>query len=92
VWTSAVELGPGCGKPNRKLPPSRGFDLVSGMPLAQADVDAALEVVWGTALPEGLAKGAYVFDAVVLLYPRSVGAFEPSSAEWIVLVHSGWLE
>ena len=57
-----------------------------------ADVDAALAVVWQTALPEGLWQGGYVFDAAVLLYPRTVGAFDPATAEWVALVNSGWLE
>ena len=53
---------------------------------------AALQVVWNTALPNGLWKNGYVFDAVVLLYPPSVGAFDPNVAEWVVLLSSGWLD
>ncbi len=92
-WLPASALGPGCGPPPMIPPPfARGFDLGSGQALPDADVKAALDVVWSTALPLGLVKVAYVFDAVVLLYPRSVGAFDPSTAEWIVLVDSGYLE
>lgn len=40
----------------------------------------------------GLWQGGYVFDAVVLSYPRSGGVFDPGSAEWVVLLASGWLE
>jgi hypothetical protein len=34
----------------------------------------------------------YLFDAVVLLYPRTTGAFDPATAEWIALLQGGWLE
>lgn len=92
-WLPPSALGPGCG-PSPMIPPpkSRGFDLRGGGPLPDAEVKAALDVVWSTALPLGLAKTAYLFDAVVLLYPRTVGAFDPNNAEWIVLVDSGYLE
>ena len=49
-------------------------------------------MVWLTAVPLAMAKANYVFDAMVLLYPRSVFAFEPGTAEWIVMVNGGWLE
>jgi hypothetical protein len=84
-------LGEGCVTSIMK-PPARGFDLVGVEALTQAEVDAALDVVWKTALPEGLWKPGYVFDAMVLLYPPTVGDFDESVAEWIVLVNSGWLE
>jgi len=29
---------------------------------------------------------------VVLRYPRSVGMFDPTTAEWVVIVSGGWLE
>jgi hypothetical protein len=91
AWQPAAELGAGC-MPPASPPPSRGFDLSTGGILPQAEVDAATLAVWDTALPEGLWELGYVFDAVVLLYPRSVGEFNPTTAEWIVLVNSGWLE
>jgi hypothetical protein len=84
-------LGLGCPSMLGK-PPARGFDLGSGRALSQAQVDAALAVVWGTALPDGLWQSGYVFDAMVLLYPPSVGGLDPNVAEWVVLVNSGWLE
>jgi hypothetical protein len=36
--------------------------------------------------------GGYPFDAAVLLCPRTVGDFDPSTAEWVVSIQSGWLE
>lgn len=92
AWQPPSAVGVGCGQVGISVPPARGFDLGSGAALAKASVDAALAVVWETAIPLGLLQGGYLFDGVVLLYPRSVGAFDPASAEWIVLVDSGWLE
>jgi hypothetical protein len=85
------QLGLGCNSQAPK-PTSRGFDLGGGQPLGAGDVSAAIDVVWSTALPDGLWKNSYVFDAMVLLYPRSVGAVDPTSTEYIVLVDTGWLE
>ncbi len=86
-----ASLGTDC-KSSAPLTQARGFDLSNGGPLSSTAVAAALGVVWETALPDGLWKNGYVFDAVVLLYPPSVGALNPAVAEWEVLVNSGWLE
>lgn len=91
-WKPADAIGIGCTSPGVPGPQGTGWDLGGGQPLSQAQVGAALAVVWQTALPGGMWKGGYVFDEVVLLYPRSVGAFDPTNAEWIVLVNSGFLE
>jgi hypothetical protein len=52
----------------------------------------AADVVLATALPSAFARWGSLLDVVVLLYPRSVGAFDPSTAEYIVLLNAGWLE
>jgi hypothetical protein len=52
----------------------------------------AAEVVLATALPAAFARWGGVLDTVVLLYPRSVGVFNPTTAEYIVLLNAGWLE
>ena len=70
----------------------RGYDLGTGQALSAVQVSAALAPVWQTALPSGMWQNNYVFEEVVLLYPRSVGVFDPATAEWIVLVNGGWLE
>jgi len=90
-WRAASLLGAGCPAAGG-VPKSQGYDLVNGTALAQTDVDKAVAVVLKTAIPGAMWKGGYVFDAVVLRYPRSVGAFDPTTAEWIVLVNGGWLE
>jgi hypothetical protein len=91
-WRSAATLGGDCERFPGDIP-ARGYDLVAGgAEVAAADIEATLEVVRRTALLEGMATSGYVFDAVVILYPRSVGAFNPLTAEWIVIVNGGWLE
>jgi len=91
-WRPASDLGQDCPR-YPTLPPAVGYRIAeSSEALSAGEVSAALDVVWDTALPEGMWTSNYIFDAVVLLYARSVGAFDPSTAEWIVLVNGGWLE
>lgn len=93
TWRPAEELGPDCTPTVNALPPTaRGYDLDAGAPLDSADVEDPLSAAWVTALPDGLWQVGYVFDAVVVMYPRTVGMFDPASAEWIVMLNSGWLE
>jgi hypothetical protein len=74
-------------------PSSHGFDLRSGGPLDPQEVSTALGRVWPTAVAQGLRSGGVeIFDAVVLLYPPTLGAFDPAVAEYIVLANVGWLE
>ncbi len=90
-WRSPAELASGCPA----VTPTNittGYDLVTGGALVAGDVAAALAVVEDTALPAAFWQGGYVFDAVVVRYPPSVGVFDPGVAEWIVLLDGGWLE
>lgn len=91
AFEPASDLASGCANMTPE-PSARGWDLEQEMALTDAEVKAALDVVWQTALPDGLQGGGYVFDAVVLLYPPTVGVLDPTTAEWIVMVNSGWLE
>lgn len=91
VWHPAGELGKACDGAGG-IPSGRGYDLVRGLTLGSADIEAALDVVRQTAVPAAMWEAGYVFDAVVLAYPRTVGAFDPATAEWIVLVNGGWLD
>lgn len=90
-WRPVEELGAGCQPLPREIP-IKAYSLAEGGPLEDAEVEPALDLVWDTALPEGLATWGYLFNVVVLLYPRSVGAFDPTTAEWIVILGAGWLE
>jgi hypothetical protein len=91
-WREPASLGFGCASSGPGFPSARGFDLNAGSALSQNEIDQALGVVWSSALPVGLSMVHSVFDAVVLLYPPSVGVLDPSVAEYVVLVNSGWLE
>ena len=94
VWPSSWlhdPLGQGCAPV--PIPQARGFLLQgTSQPLPQLEVDKAVKKVWSTALPAGLAQWGYLFDVLVLSYPPMVGPFDPSSAEYVVLINSGWLE
>lgn len=84
-------LGLGCGS-SAPLPPARGLDVGTIEDLSQADVEAALGAVWSTALPDALAIGSTLLDAMVLLYPPQVGLADPSAMEWVVLLNSSAIE
>lgn len=86
-WREPDELHEGCAADFEV--PARGYDLAGLTDLEQEHVDAALEVVRETAIGAAFAHGGTLFDAVVLRYPRRVGVFMPSRAEWIVLLHGG---
>ena len=71
----------------------RGYDLIDGSELEAAEVDAVMNVVRLTAIPHALGDvGSDLYellDAVVLRYPRTVGAFDSSTAEWIAIINGG---
>jgi hypothetical protein len=93
LWNPANQLG-ACGGITPPNPPSRAIDLSGGEAggsLPQADL--ALGAVMQTELPNGLAlAGHQIVSAMVLLYPRTVGMFDSSTAEWIVILNSVVLE
>lgn len=91
TWREPSELGSNCRSAGG-INVRSGWDLISGTALSAQVVDTAVEVVLGTAVPAAMWANGYVFHATVLLYPRSVGEFDPASAEWVVLVNGGWLE
>jgi len=90
-WRELDELGTGCPPMDVDLP-QRGFDGLDGSLLSIADTNVATNVLEQTALPGAFMSGGYMFNAVVLRYPRSVGGFLPETAEWIVLLDGGPLE
>jgi hypothetical protein len=85
---STADLGRGCEVP----PPSsvRGISLASDE--TQSRFQEAASIVRSTALPAAFTGWGGTFDAVALVYPRTVGGFEATSAEYIVLLDGGWLE
>ncbi len=80
-------VGPTCSS-SAPRPSARGISLETLDELSGPDVDAALDAVWATALPDGVALGASLLDAMVLLYAPQVGMFDPSAAEWVVILNS----
>jgi hypothetical protein len=90
-WRSAADLASGCEPVDGDLP-QRGWDGIDGTALDILDVNAALAVLNQTALPRAYMEGGYLFNAVVIRYPRSVGAFLPETAEWVILLDGGGLE
>jgi hypothetical protein len=67
-----------------------GYDLTDGTELTQAEFDPAVSVLEQTALPGSLWSDQGILrHTVVLLYPRSVGPFDPSTAEWILVLNGG---
>jgi hypothetical protein len=92
TWPKTPWGGPnGMGGPDCALsmwPKWRGFDLAGENVYTDALAQQALQTAWNTAVPAGLAKKQSITEAVVLLYPRSVGVFNPFTAEWIVLINS----
>ena len=92
AWRDPAELGVACDGIG-SVPYFTAYDLRNGSTLEDdAGADAAIAYIDQTAIPEAFFTGGYLFGSVVMLYPRSVGAFDPSTAEWIVLVNGGWLE
>jgi hypothetical protein len=62
-----------------------------GAPLPTATLRAVLTEVARTPVFAAAWAGGYVFETDVLIYARSVGSFDPASAEYVVLIASGWL-
>lgn len=94
-WRPASELGVGChSSTDPTLHPSqiRGYDLRGGGALPAAEVKKALAPIWKTAIPGANFNKGDLFHAVVLLYPPTVGAFNPKVADYVVLINGGWLE
>jgi hypothetical protein len=91
TWCPVSGLGAGVSPPPR--PSAYGFDLArefgrSDFAVPQEVVDDVVGGVWSTALPSTLARYHAFSPTVVLLYPRTVGDFNPSKAEWIVFINS----
>jgi hypothetical protein len=91
AWREGNELGNRCG-PEGRPPTTYSYDLVEGGEIQDARLSEVLEITRDTAIDQAFWRGGYVFDVVVLRYPRSVGVFNPATAEYIVIFNGGWLE
>jgi hypothetical protein len=79
-----TDMGQGCAVPSSI--PVRGINL--GGSDGDPRLEEAARIVLSTALPEATRHYGESINAVALLYPRSVGMFDPTTAEYIVLVNS----
>lgn len=79
-----ADLGRGCATPASI--PVRGIDLTGGQ--AQPRFEEAVDLVLSTALPAATRRYGESENAVVLIYPRTVGDFVPATTEYIVLLNS----
>lgn len=88
-WSPPAELGSGCTP--AELPEPVVYDALSDQedsPLPADAVSLVTEAIATTALPAALGSAGPIRRFVILRYPRSVGAFNPESAEYIVLLES----
>ncbi|HEU4533334.1 MAG TPA: hypothetical protein VFS00_04420, partial [Polyangiaceae bacterium] len=77
AWRDPGALGFSCAN-GEPIVPMRGLNLGTAEPLPQGETQRALSALYASALPAGLAAAHDVFDALVLLYPPTVGAFNPN--------------
>lgn len=91
MWRSASELASDCSVPEDSHT-RVGWDLQDGTPLGAEELTAGFSAIARTGVYDAIGFGGYIFSTVVLLYPRTVGAFDPERAEWVVILNGGWLE
>lgn len=87
-WYEPSALGAGCGMV--PMPEAlRSHDLVEGGAIAEDRLSAVWGVVGSTAVPFAMAVVGEPRRAAVLRYPRRVDAFDPSTAEYVVVIEGG---
>ena len=86
-WRGADEMDLGCPS-ETLLGGTNHYDLVGGTEMSAAEAAAAIDALKNTAFPAAMARveGMYSNRVVVIRYPCRVGAFDPSTAEWIILL------
>jgi hypothetical protein len=88
-WLDAAALGRGC---ESSVPAAQSYDLIfnPGAPIDPMQLEALLAALADTSvLPAIASAGNTVYRMVVLAYPRTVGAFDPKVAEYVVLLEAG---
>ena len=79
LWL-AGDIGIACG--SSSISSVRGFDMRGGAALPGSEMDMALAVVFDSAFALAMRSWGILSDAMVLLYPRTVGDFDPANAEY----------
>jgi hypothetical protein len=89
AW-STKDLGVGCRPGKKVAAPSQAYDLRSGTKMPAAESQAIAALAQKTVLP-GLweTSGGNYEVSMVLLYPRTMGDFNPQTAEYLVFLR-GW--
>ncbi|MFT6397934.1 MAG: hypothetical protein ACJAYU_002689 [Bradymonadia bacterium] len=92
-WGDPAALSDGCGQLSLSDLPLRSYDLTSGDGAREVDVlDDVLAATAETVLAEARLDGtaAFLNSIVVVVYPRSVGEFNPATAGYIVFINAGF--
>jgi hypothetical protein len=89
VWKT-TDIVDGCG--SASFQSIHGFDLRDGSALSGTEAVKAVTVVFSSALGYALSHWGIIAEVVVLLYPRTVGDFDPTTAEWVVIVNADAFE
>ena len=83
-WEEPAALGADCGM--AEMPATATYDLVESGEIDAKTVAAVWDVVGSTALPFAMQT---LQRMAILRYPRSVGVFNPATAEYVVILEGG---
>lgn len=86
-WMAPDHLGRQC---EGVAPEAKGYNLLlGGSELDAMELDAVLSAFADTALTEAIQKHGTVKQAVVFAFPRVLEPFDPTKAEYVMLIESG---
>lgn len=87
AWLDPSALGSGCGAV--PMPELRSHDLAAGGAITDDRLEDIWSVVGSTALPLAMSTVGQPKRALVLGYPRTMGPFDASTAEVVVVLEGG---
>jgi hypothetical protein len=87
AWVEGTSLRPGCDPV--PMPELASHDLVEGGGVADERLRGVWSVVGSTALPLAMGVAGEPLRATVLRWPRRVDEFDPTSAEYLVVIEIG---
>lgn len=88
LWGFASQLGARCPSSTAVTPAADAIDFRDGSLLSDTVRDAVLATLDQTVALDALATHGTLAPATVHLYPRTIGEFQPSEAEWIIVLTS----
>jgi hypothetical protein len=86
-WADPADLAAGCRATD--MPAVSTYDLVETGELSPETIDAVWDVIGASALPAAMQTAGSLQRVTILRYPRTVGAFDPRNAEYIVFLEAG---